>query len=141
MREIIFKAKRTDNGEWVESESILKKSYSEIHYLYLANPEKLGRWIKCKPETVCQYTGLTDKNGNKIWESDIVKYIPTKTILQVLYINGAFAVTYIPNGYSPINWEIEYEGEDYDFGISNDYLTRLEVIGNIFDNPELLTND
>jgi len=151
MREILFKAKRTDNSQWVEGSLLETKGIFQIsvfdHELYKKESE--GGWdifdfntfVTVDSETVCQYTGLTDKNGNKIWEGDIVKYIPTKTILQVLYINGAFAVTYIPNGYSPINWEIEYEGEDYDFAISNDYLTRLEVIGNIFDNPELLTND
>ena len=140
MREILFKAKHLNNGEWVEG------YYLEKH---LCDGKGRQSYIKfdgvdgvtVDSETVCQYTGLTDKNGNKIWECDIVKYIPTKTILQVLYINGAFAVTHIPNGYSPINWEIEYEGENYDFAISNDYLTRLEVIGNKFDNPELLTND
>jgi uncharacterized phage protein (TIGR01671 family) len=144
MREILFKAKRLDNGEW-ESGRVI---HSEPNVTGIINECFICRgfgdqadvvMIQVDPETVCQYTGLTDKNGNKIWEGDIVKYIPTKTILQVLYINGAFAVTYIPNGYSPINWEIEYEGEDYDFAISNDYLTRLEVIGNIFDNPELLS--
>jgi uncharacterized phage protein (TIGR01671 family) len=147
MREIIFKAKRTDNGEWVEGYYVKKEHVPFRGSCILANntPEsvRIGYTdvihYMVDPETVCQYTGLTDKNGNKIFEGDIVKYIPSKTILQVLYINGAFAVTYIPNGYSPINWEIEYEGEDYDFAISNDYLTRLEVIGNIFDNPELLS--
>jgi uncharacterized phage protein (TIGR01671 family) len=146
MREIIFKAKRLDNGEWVQGEYGRYENSTLIGYYQsvLTEPENNHYETQCfthevDPETVCQYIGLTDKNGNKIWECDIVKYIPTKTILQVLYINGAFAVTHIPNGYSPINWEIEYEGEDYDFAISNDYLTRLEVIGNIFDNPELLT--
>jgi uncharacterized phage protein (TIGR01671 family) len=141
MRAILFKAKRLDNGEWVEGyyfaqngRGVDGSNDSTIHFIL----DKFGTQI-VDPETVCQYTGLTDKNGKKIWECDIVKYIPTKTILQVLYINGSFAVTYIPNGYSPINWEIEYEGEDYDFAISNDYLFHLEVIGNIFDNPELLS--
>jgi uncharacterized phage protein (TIGR01671 family) len=150
MREILFKAKDL-NGKWVEGSL---KDVGGIQSIITFDAEACKRdeaygWqiydyaedVTIQLGTVCQYTGLTDKNGNKIWECDIVKYIPTKTILQVLYINGAFAVTHIPNGYSPINWEIEYEGEDYDFAISNDYLTRLEVIGNIFDNPELLTND
>jgi uncharacterized phage protein (TIGR01671 family) len=133
MREILFKG-RSINGEW--HIGLLAKKKNDT---YISNSIGMPFAYQVDPETVCQYTGLTDKNGVKIWECDIVKYIPTKTILQVLYINGAFAVTYMPNAYSPINWEIEYEGEYYDFGISNDYLTRSEVLGNIFDNPELLS--
>jgi hypothetical protein len=125
MREILFKAKRIDNGEWVESESILKKSYSEIHYLYLANHEKLGRWIKCKPENVCQYTGLTDKNGNKIWEGDLMGGGHLGFIAAVTFNDGMFQlVTSAHQGNSPL---------------VQDRASRIKVLGNIFDNPELLT--
>ena len=136
MREILFRAKRIDNGEWIQGH--LFTVWDDAFILWGATNDT-PNMKQVDPETVCQFTGLTDKNGVKIWEGSIIEYVPTNTILQVVYINGGFAVTHMPNAYSPINWEIEGEGEDYDFAISNDYLTKSEVLGNIFDNPELLT--
>lgn len=135
MRQILFRAKRLDNGEWIQGH--LFTVWDDSFILWGATNDT-PNMKQVDPETVCQFTGLTDKSGVKIWEGSIIEYVPTNTILQVVYINGGFAVTYMPNGYSPINWEIEYEGEDYDFSISNEYLTRCKVLGNIFDNPELL---
>ena len=67
-REILFKAKRKDNGEWVEG------YYRRIpcmglhgHYIMPQNPKNRLEQYEIDPDTICQYTGLTDKNGNKIW--------------------------------------------------------------------------
>ncbi len=132
MREILFKAKRIDNGEWVEGQ-----------YVYITNPlTEDGKPIKhliCNgtnifndlidPDTLCQYTGLTDKNGKKIWENDICEMVYDGVVH--IYI---------------IVWdkeELDFKGTNgkENYGINFEYLGCCEeivVIGNIFDNPELL---
>lgn len=74
MREILFKAKRLDNGEWVEGLP-WKKKYESITKYISCFPDKDDneKVYVIDPSTICQYTGLTDNNGSKIWENDIVK--------------------------------------------------------------------
>lgn len=136
MREILFKAKRKDNGKWVEG------YYRRIpcmgmleHYIMPRNPKNRMEQYAIDPDTLCQYTGLTDKNGRKIWENDIVnckKYIGGNYVdycIEAGYVemkHGAF-------GLHRIKYDAYYRTfkdwlEDYEY----------EVIGNIFDNPELL---
>jgi len=126
-REILFKAKRIDNGEWVEGQ-----------YAYITNPlTEDGKPIKhliCNgtnifndlidSDTLCQYTGLTDKNDKKIWENDIVELTDAE-------------------GYFTCKWEEDaarfvMNGDGLTVDFDNYWSYQTEVAGNIFDNPELL---
>lgn len=123
MREILFKAKRLDNGEWVDG-LLWKKKYYGTKVCISCFPDKDDdeKCFVVDPETVCQYTGRTNDNGVKIFEGDIVKdeIIFGDVVWDDPYIG--FVINDIHDGHQ------EYSS----------WWNGLEVIGNIFDNPELL---
>ena len=140
MREILFKGKRLDNGEWVEGDLFHNDNtnypttliggliLSRNKYTDEIDIDGYGL-IEVDPETVCQYTGLKDKNGKKIFEGDILfqkgYYRDRKSKVALNHdwncgcCNGVYG--YFTEG--------DLDLSDYDVA---------EVIGTIFDNPELL---
>ncbi len=119
-REILFRGKRVDNGEWIESRSILQFDYGAVYLNYR------GSWVEVIPETVGQYTGIDDKNGKKIFEGDIVRYDDQYFVVR--YIDGfaAYALREFNNMTSYIP------------AITPNTTPRMDVIGNIHDNADLL---
>lgn len=90
---IKFKAKRRDNGEWVEGD-LMKESYGAR---IIEHTSKADNWVAVSPSTVCQFTGLKDCEGKEIWEGDIVHdsydLLCIDNFYEVVYIEeeGAFA--------------------------------------------------
>lgn len=140
MREILFKAKCVYDGEWVEG-YYLRDQYHRggkdiIFY------RKDSDWFTVYTdiidiETLCQFTGLCDKNGNKIWENDILKTRPDK-YAQVkfgLYNTGS-AISKYNQGFYVAFLENSYYRQELGYWCEESY-----VRGNIFDNPELLQEE
>ena len=126
MREILFKAKRIDNGEWVEGYYVKtgEASYIVVPYSQADISGAEGSTIEVDANTICQFTGLTDKNGNKIWENDIV-----------IGREGYCGNSKLPT--REIEFKVEYSRGYYRW-LDNADMYEFEVIGNIFDNPELM---
>ena len=130
MREILFKAKRIDNGEWVEG-LLWKKKYNSNKIFISCFPDEDDNEeaFVVDSKTICQYTGLTAKNGNKIWENDVV---------EGLYLFGMKinAVVVFKDGAFGLKW---HRGSVEEFSAFTSICNvSYEVIGNIFDNAELL---
>ena len=133
MREILFRGKRVDNGEWIQGDIVQFPVHGVVR---IVEQEPSYKDAEVDSDTVGQYTGLTDKNGRKIFEGDIIhleysqvffggEYFGEYTA-EVSYKEGCFVTDGTNNGD-----EIETPLSGFD----ND---ELEIIGNIHDNPELL---
>lgn len=164
MREILFRGKRMDNGEWAEG------------YLYEHEPALVGivsendvpepsKWfiartgfadwnmprpvefVEVYPSTVGQYTGLNDKNGKRIFEGDIVRthYANTRNadfVEQVVFHNGRFSSLYELRGPGTGKmWSNLPDGVKHFPVDKQPYMEWCEIIGNIHDNPELLDGE
>ena len=155
MKEILFKGKRIDNGEWVEGyyykmsettycfkEDYERKPVPEHHYIL---QERMTDWglpnqivqIEIDSKTLCQFTGLCDKNGKKIWENDIVKTVSDiyAHVKFGLYTTG-FALEECNQGFY-----VDFSVKTYlrhELGYWNN---KVEVRGNIFDNRDLLQEE
>ena len=132
MREILFRGKRVDNGEWVISNSF----YQCNGKIKLWDEQNRDGYVEVEKETVGQYTGLTDKNGKKIYEGDIVKDEYGRIMEVVWRENLAkFALKLIKTTGEKWTENFLYA----DMGEWFDLANHLpEVIGNIHDNKELL---
>ena len=132
LRDFLFKAKRMDNGEWVEGDLI--HYFDGENRFAICNAAGLYEIV---PYTICQYTGLTDKNGVKIWENDVVKYEDAEADFEGYHDNvfvnvGKTCIT--PQGVFFTNRQTV----DMDDLWLSECSVDAEVIGNIFDNPDLL---
>ena len=129
MREIRFKAKRIDNGEWVEGYLF---RMSEHHPPFIMLSDRYGESHEVDPSTICQCTGLKDKNGKLIWENDVVGFWDTYSTE-----NGQAEMDCIG--------KVVFDDETISFQVTNrlsaesyEVLDECSIIGNIFDNPELI---
>ena len=136
----LFKAKRLDNGEWVTGQYVkgLDMYGKEVHLIFepttiFYSSGETDGWSEIDPSTICQCTGLKDKNGNLIWENDIMvahiddAYQEDETYIRILWYESGFCSK--EKGSEDISPIDKFDQEHF------------EVCGNIFDNTELLESE
>ena len=133
MREILFRGKTKVYNKWVYGWYCGKILNHNMHYTEESSQiidDKTLYWHTCEPDTVGQFTGLTDKNGKKIFEGDIIEWFLPE-------LPEYPSLAYIEYDESSFAWRVCWRKYDPDWleGLNKEYIS---VIGNIHDNPELL---
>lgn len=133
----LFKAKIC-NGEWVAGFLHCKNDK-----WYISNKAGSPFAYEVRPDTICQCTGLKDKNGKLIWENDIVKDLFSDACAQIKY--GSYQSCFDSTKTEHVGFYVDWSGKctkryrkDLGYWIN---MVNAEVIGNIFDNPELLESE
>lgn len=140
MREMLFRAKRIDNGEWVEGYYVYDYAHN-AHFILknqlicpnCINDRRIDYSLcdyEINPETLCQFTGLKDKNGNRIWENDIVS----------AWSEGKYATGMVKQRIDGlyIIYPAYQHNEFWRLCPDKNRKTNVEVIGNVFDDKNLL---
>lgn len=124
----LYRGKRKDNGEWVQG---YLYGIWERRYILYGMTNDIPNMVEVDPTTICKCTGLKDKNGKLIWENDIVNCM------------DAECCGYISWNESEAGFYFDVLLEDGRFEEEHiyDYQDCMEVIGNNFDNPELLEKE
>ena len=135
MREILFKAKRKDNGKWIEGYYLKRYDLlgNEEHLIFHADSYTVWEYAEIDPETLCQFTGTTDKNGVRIWKNDIVE----------AWSQGSRAIGTVKQRVDGL-WIMSPAWQNHEFWElkpNSNGETTVEVLGNAFDNPELLQEE
>nr|DAH24173.1 MAG TPA: YopX protein [Caudoviricetes sp.] len=142
MEEIyLFRAKRLDNEEWVAGHYVkgLDMYDKEVHLIFepttiFYSSGETDGWHKVDPFTICQCTGLKDKNGKLIWENDIIECKNGKRNFQTQIEWDAYCAGFIFQ-------DTETSAVGLDAIATNGLYSESKVIGNIFDNKELLESE
>lgn len=140
MREILFRGKMKDTDKWVEGYYAMMGKENLVRHYIVQNCALTGLFsdpkenmyfndVEIDPETLCQYTGLKDMNGNRIWENDIIKHEISDTIGTVKWYQEDY-----------VGWCVDDTIID-EQQFTDEMWNECEVIGNIFDNPELLKGE
>ena len=142
MREILFKAKRMGNGEWVEGGCVHQTDYygNKVDKWFIIDgttteDNDIGLSYEVDPDTVCQYTGLTDAKGKKVFEGDVLRFTDDASTAEWVGI----IVFGNPNGTYTWGWQITHVSGD---AANTDTLLWFDmeeggaysmVVGNIYD--------
>lgn len=136
MRTIKFRGKKTTNDVWVYGSFVCSNDLDAAIYYQKGNGSvKSMDWVYVKPETIGQYTGLLDKNGKEIYEGDIITCINKSDSVYEIGRQMIGFVAYEENG---CYWFCKNNFQHYnDWAFADD----IEVIGNIYDNKDLIKGE
>lgn len=127
----LFKAKRVDDGEWIVG-GLVRYGFTGKEKYYIVPDYASDLYaMEIGQNTICQCTGLKDKNSNLIWENDVVDFKTSKAV--VIWDKAEWRIKWIKDKDTILRRDLHFWTNEDDW--------KCEVIGNIFDNPELLESE